>query len=133
MTRETARLEREIEEEKSALAANLHELEAKARALTDWRHQVRRHPLASVGVALAGGVALALIAGGGNRGARADQAAGPSNGDGDAPHQSLLSHPLLKELVATFATVAATRAFDLFADRAAAPTPPSRTDDPQGP
>jgi hypothetical protein len=129
----TAQLEREIEHEKSALAHNLGELEARARALGDWRLQVRRHPLASVGVALAGGVALAMIAGGHDaRGARTDQA--PDDGNGQrAPRPSLLSHPLVEQFVATLATVAAARAVDLFSEMATAPTSPSRTDVPREP
>ncbi len=135
MTRKTAQLEREIEEEKSALTENLSELEARARALADWRLQVRRRPLASVGAALAGGFALAMISAGHrargvSNGRSADD--GIANGDGDgARHSSILSHPIVEQFVATLATVAAARAVDLIGEMVTAPTPPSRTDDPQ--
>lgn len=135
MTRKTAQLEREIEEEKSALTENLSELEARARALTDWRQQVRRHPLASVGMALAGGAALAMIAGGHRpRGAGNGRSADDGNGNGDGTaHASLLSHPLVEQFMATLATVAAARALDLIGEMVTAPTPPSRTDAPPAP
>lgn len=129
MTRKTAQLEREIEEEKSALTENLSELEARARALADWRLQVRRHPLASAGAALAGGFALAMIAGGHR--ARGASDSRPADDAAGARRSSLLSHPIVEQFVATLATVAAARAVELIGEMVTAPTPPSRTDDSQ--
>jgi len=130
MTKLTDRLQHELDVEKASLAENLGELEIKARQLADWRRQVKRHPLAAVGVALAGGVALAMFAG--PRKHRDGDASrdGNGNGDGESRHESILSHPLVEQFVVTLATVAAGRAVDLFEERASRATPPSRTDAP---
>src|SRR5512133_3853265 len=61
MTTDIARLEREIDAERAELLANLALLEDRARALTDWRRQVRKRPFAAVGAAAAGGLLLAML------------------------------------------------------------------------
>jgi hypothetical protein len=104
MSTATARIEREIASEEAALRVNLAALEDKARALTDWRRQVGNRPMASVGIAFAGGVLLAALAGTRRNAPRAD-------GDTEeAP--SVLTHPLVDRFVAAFAAVAAERAID---------------------
>ena len=59
-------IERELAAERIDLQRNLGELETKARQLTDWRHYYRNHPGQLIGVALASGVVLGVIAGGGS-------------------------------------------------------------------
>lgn len=111
MTTETMRLKRELALEKAALAENLEALEGKARDLTDWRQQVRKRPLPAVGVALAGGVVLAMVAGGRRPGVRRRPDSGE---DGVAP--SLLAHPVIDRLVAALAVVAAEKALELLGE-----------------
>lgn len=60
-----------VEREKASLTEHLAELEQKVRENTDWRVQVARRPLAAVGIALAGGVALGMLGGGRRRSAPA--------------------------------------------------------------
>lgn len=122
MITDTAELRREINEERSALAENISALELKAHELTDWRAQVRHHPLASLGMALAGGVALALLVPP-RRGRRADRApvAGEGNGNGNGagqyiPEPSLLSHPIVARVVGALAAVAAAKAVEMLSD-----------------
>ena len=59
-------IERDLAAERVDLRRNLGELETKARQLTDWRHYYRNHPAALIGAALASGVVLGVIAGGGS-------------------------------------------------------------------
>ena len=120
MITDTAELRREINEERSALAENISALERKAHELTDWRAQVRHHPLASMGMALAGGVALALLVPP-RRGRRADRApvTGEGNGNGAGqyiPEPSLLSHPIVARIVGALAAVAAAKAVEMLSD-----------------
>jgi surfactin synthase thioesterase subunit len=56
-------LEDGIVADERSLDENLAELEHAATALVDWRAQVRKHPLALLGVAFGGGVLLATLAG----------------------------------------------------------------------
>ena len=106
MKSEAARLEHEIAMEKIALVENLAALEVKTREITDWRWQVRQRPLASVGVALAGGAVLAMLAG-----RRAPRAGRPDeDGARGAPAASLLSHPIVERLLTALAIVAAEKA-----------------------
>ena len=106
MKSESARLEREIALEKIALVENLAALEVKTREITDWRWQVRQRPLASVGVALAGGAVLAMLTG--RRGPRAGHAR--DDGARGAPAASLMSHPLVERLLTALVIVAAEKA-----------------------
>ena len=106
MTTDIARLEREIAAERADLLANLALLEDRARALTDWRRQVRKQPLAAVGAAAAGGLLLAMMTDG-----RPRSAASPATeGDDDARMRSR-PHRLMDRIVSTLAVVAAERAF----------------------
>jgi len=99
------RLERDIAREKETLADNLTALEVRARELTDWRWQTRQRPLAAVGVALLGGLALAMVAG--PRRPRVRRHA--ANGD-DATEPSLPTHPIVDRFVAALAVVAVEKA-----------------------
>lgn len=139
MIENTLQLRSEINAERSALAENLHELELKARALTDWRAQVNRHPLAMVGVALAGGVALAMlvpprrrlkmrarraelqpIAGDGNSfGNGVGNGVGNGNANrvaGAMPEPSFLSNPIVARVVGALVAVAAAKAVEMLSD-----------------
>ena len=111
MITDTKRLRREIALEKAALSENLETLEDKARELTDWRRQVRKRPLEAVGVALASGVVLAVIAGRRRPGARRRPDTGEDGGPG-----SLLAHPIVDRLVAALAVVAAEKALELLGE-----------------
>jgi hypothetical protein len=109
MTTDIARLEREIAAERAELLANLALLEDRARALTDWRRQVRKRPLAAVGAAAAGGLVLAMLT---DR--RPRSAASPSIDDtdeGDGARARPRSHPILDRIISALAVVAAERAF----------------------
>lgn len=118
----TMQLRREITAERSALAENIAALEHKARELTDWRMQVRKRPLASVGVALAAGVALALLVPR-RRGRRirhlpaATTVEGNGNGAGEyVAEKSLLSNPIVARVVGALVAVAAGKAVELLAE-----------------
>lgn len=109
MTTDMARLEREIAAERAELLANLALLEDRARALTDWRRQVRKRPFVAVGTAAAGGLLLAMLT---DR--RARPAAAPMNDDtddGESARDRPRSHPLLDRIISALAVVAAERAF----------------------
>lgn len=108
MKSDAARLQHAIALEKIALVENLAALEVRTRELTDWRWQVRQRPLASVGVALAGGAVLAMLTAG--RGPRARRA--PEDGARGARGASLLSHPIVERLLAALVVVAAEKAVE---------------------
>lgn len=59
-----SQIERDLAAERLDLSRNLHELETKARQITDWRHHYRTHPWQLLGAALASGVVLGIVAGG---------------------------------------------------------------------
>lgn len=107
MTTDIARLEQEIAAERADLLANLARLEDRARALTDWRRQVRNRPLAAVGVAAAGGLLLAMLTAGRPRRAASPASDGADNGARSEPR----SHPIIDRIVSALAVVAAERAF----------------------
>jgi hypothetical protein len=50
-----------IDRKRAELSGNLAALEQKVRAATDWKQHYRRHPVAFLGTALAGGAVLASI------------------------------------------------------------------------
>ncbi len=112
MITDTERLEREIALEKVALTENLAALEVKTRELTDWRWQVRQRPLASVGVALAGGVVLAMLTT--RRASRARRRS--EAGDDRAAEPSMLEHPIVERLVAALAVLAAEKAVEVLSE-----------------
>ena len=107
MTTDIARLEQEIAAERADLLANLARLEDRARALTDWRRQVRNRPLAAVGVAAAGGLLLAMLTDGRPRRASSPASDGANGGERSEPR----SHPIIDRIVSALAVVAAERAF----------------------
>jgi len=117
MTTHAARYEREIAEERTALRANLAILEDRARALTDWRRQVRQRPMAAVGVALVGGLLLAAVS---TRRPRREAVAA----DDDDARSPVHSHPLIDRVVANLAVIAAERVLDALGEML-----PSRHDD----
>jgi hypothetical protein len=51
----------EIDRTREELKANLQELEARAKEVTDWRSQFRKHPGRMIGAAAVGGALLALM------------------------------------------------------------------------
>ncbi|MHB0962163.1 MAG: hypothetical protein ACYC5V_03015 [Gemmatimonadaceae bacterium] len=107
MTTDIARLEREIATERAELLANLALLEDRARALTDWRRQVRKRPLAAVGAAAAGGLLLAMLTDRRPRSAAASDDTDDTDGARGRPR----SHPIIDRIVSALAVVAAERAF----------------------
>lgn len=118
MTKLTAQLRREIEAERSALADNLHELEIRARELTDWRAQVRKHPVASVGVALAGGLAIGMYAGRRRRRVTHEPVAGNGGGNGNGATRpsttwAMMSHPIVVRAAETIIAIAAGKAVQM--------------------
>ena len=64
MGESTDEIRNEIAMQRNILGKNLNELETKAKSLTDWRAQFEKNPMTMVGVAFAGGLLIATIAGG---------------------------------------------------------------------
>ena len=115
MTDEIARIQHEIDSEKAALASNLSALEDKAREVTDWRVQVRKHPLGSVGVAIAAGVAVAVLTKRG--GLPRSSAPHDGNGNGAAPSGATAwSHPVVDRVINALVAVAAAKAVELISE-----------------
>ena len=116
MTDETNDLQRAIDHESAALSDNLAMLGDMARDLTDWRVQVRRHPLPAIGLALGAGAMLALLAGRGRGRAtrsmtRGNQTA-PANRVADA-YTEYPAHPAVDRVINALVGVAMTRAIEL--------------------
>ncbi len=59
-------LRQQIDDQRSHLTENVEELEERARAMTDWEQQFRERPEMFLGAALAGGVLLGALFGGGS-------------------------------------------------------------------
>lgn len=114
MNDDIARIQQEIDSEKAALASNLSELEVKAKDVTDWRVQVRKHPLGSVGVALAAGVAVAVLTKQG--GPRRSHAPHDGNGNGNAPSGAAWSHPVVDRVINALIAVAAAKAVEMISE-----------------
>ena len=55
-------IEAHIDQTRQRLGSNLRELEQKVDAATDWREQFRARPYLALGIAFAGGVAIATVA-----------------------------------------------------------------------
>ncbi len=71
MVQTTEQIEKHIEQTHENLSSNLHELELKVRAVTDWKQQFQSNPMTMLGVAFGGGIALAAMLGGSkNRGSK---------------------------------------------------------------
>lgn len=114
MNDEMARIQNEIDAEKAVLADNLSELEDKAREVTDWRLQVGKRPLEAVGVAMAAGVAIAMLT---KRGGRRAVAPHEGNGNGSAPAGSVgWSHPVIDRVLNALVAVAAAKAVEVIGD-----------------
>jgi hypothetical protein len=64
MGQTTHQIETHIENTRENLGSNLHELESKVRAVTDWKQQFRQRPMTMLGVAFGGGILLATMLGG---------------------------------------------------------------------
>jgi hypothetical protein len=64
---DTTEIERQIAAERSDLGRNLHELEDKAKALTNWRVHYRNHTGAALGLAFGGGLLLGVLMSGDRR------------------------------------------------------------------
>jgi hypothetical protein len=69
---DTNQIERQIAAERSDLGRNLHELEDKAKALTDWRTHYRNHTAIALGVAFGGGLLMGALTSGSRNGAAAE-------------------------------------------------------------
>ena len=62
MGQTTEQIEAHIEHTRDDLGSNLHELEAKVKSITDWKHHFQSKPMTMLGVAFGGGI-LGGIAG----------------------------------------------------------------------
>ena len=63
----TGQIEAQIAHSRETLGSNLHELEQKVKAATDWKQHFRSSPAVLLGVAFGGGVILAAMMGGRRR------------------------------------------------------------------
>jgi hypothetical protein len=61
MAQNASELEREIAEQREALEAHVHQLEAKIGKMTDWRESMRQRPLAITAGAFSAGLILAFL------------------------------------------------------------------------
>ena len=64
MGQTTRQIEAHIEDTREDLGSNLHELEQKVKAVTDWKQHFRTSPMTMLGVAFGGGILLATMLGG---------------------------------------------------------------------
>jgi Protein of unknown function (DUF3618) len=86
-------IEAHIDQTRQRLGSNLHELERRVDAATDWREQFRARPYVCLGLAFAGGAAIATLLrphSPGSSGPRRETAVGlrPRN-DSDALEQAI--------------------------------------------
>jgi hypothetical protein len=63
----TNQIEHYIDHKREELGSNLHELENKISAATDWRHHFQQNPMTLIAAAFGGGVVLASLLGGPQR------------------------------------------------------------------
>lgn len=82
MGEDTNQIERQIAAERSNLGRNLHELEHKAKELTDWRTHYRNHTGVALGVAFGGGLLLGALTAGSRNGSSAY-----ASENGDLPYE----------------------------------------------
>lgn len=73
MAREKTELKKVIEREKAQLGETFDELEARAKALVDWRAQFEAHPTVMLAAAFGGGLVLAGLLGNARSPAAADE------------------------------------------------------------
>jgi predicted dienelactone hydrolase len=69
MERESEQLERHIEETREQMGRNVEEIEHRVKSTFDWRAQFDKNPMLVLGIAFAGGAALAALLAGGGSGA----------------------------------------------------------------
>lgn len=69
----TSQIEAQIAHSRETLGSNLHELEQKVKAVTDWKQHFRTSPVMLLGVAFGGGVMLATMLGGRRRSGQGDR------------------------------------------------------------
>ena len=60
----TNQIEAHIEDTRTNLVSNLHELEDKVKSVADWRQHFQTKPMTMIGVAFGGGILLASMLGG---------------------------------------------------------------------
>ena len=72
----TSQIEAQIAHSRETLGSNLHELEQKVKAVTDWKQHFRTSPVMLLGVAFGGGVVLATMLGGRGRNGRSSPVPG---------------------------------------------------------
>ncbi len=77
MGEDTNEIERQIAAERSDLGRNLHELEHKAKALTDWRVHYRNHTGAALSVTFGVGLLIGMLTSGDRRGNRRREVVAP--------------------------------------------------------
>jgi hypothetical protein len=63
MDRATDQIERQLDRERAVLLSNLEELENRVKSVVDWRRHYRSNPSLWIGVAIGGGLLMALAAG----------------------------------------------------------------------
>jgi Protein of unknown function (DUF3618) len=111
-------IEAHIDRTRERLGSNLHELERRVDAATDWRQQFRARPYTALGAAFAGGIVMATVvrhrsSGQGFTPSRQAAAAAPSRSDIDARGQALEVWNIIKGALVGVAT---TRVKDFIAE-----------------
>lgn len=89
-----------LEQEKSELRSNIHELEAKAVSALDWKQHFEARPGMLLAAAFGGGLVLSSLLGGGRRRRRYNHAPPPSQPAAAFPRNENLWHKLKIGLVA---------------------------------
>jgi hypothetical protein len=87
MGRATDEIEQHLDRERAVLLSNLEELENRVKSVVDWRRHYRSNPSLWIGVALGGGLLMALAAG-----RRAGSLQRPEYAPGSAPPGSYSDH-----------------------------------------
>lgn len=126
MPASTVELERQLTVEKEQLRTSLERLGDRAGEVVDWRHQMRRHPAETLGVAVLVGVMVGAMT---SRASARRRSEGMQTltDDGMRPHAIRAEMPEWTRLKAGLVGMLADRAVDVAQDLVDRVVPPSRS------
>lgn len=129
MPSSTVELERQLTVEKEQLRTSLERLGDRASEVVDWRHQIRRRPAETLGVAVLVGLVVGAMT---TRSSTRRRAGGMHElaDDGIRPHATRAEMPEWTRLKAGLVGMLADRAVDVAQDFVDRVVPPSRTKSP---